>query len=102
MYSNLYICIPTYVQRKRKEKECVYAQLGSVFVVCPKEKMNEKSVCVPELGSIYIAKEVTNVDRKYVVCVCGEVSYPTTMNDGRTWGKREVGKGRPVVYNKTI
>ena len=43
--------------------------MGSVFVVlCPKEKRDEKSVCLPELGSIYIAKEVTNVDNKYVVC----------------------------------
>ena len=42
-------------KKKREEKECVYAQLGSVFshvLVCPKEK--EKSVCARWgfLGSI--------------------------------------------------
>ena len=62
-------------RKKRKEKECVYAQLGRCIRSMSKGKKKRKEcVCMPELGSICIAKEVTNVDSKYVVCV---MRYPT-------------------------
>ena len=51
------------------EKKSVCAQLGRCLHSMSKgKKKKEKSVCIPELGSICIAKEVTNVDSKYVVC----------------------------------
>ena len=62
-----YVC----PNKKKKRKECVYARLGRCIpsMSISKEKRKEKSVCMPELGSIYIAKEVTSVDSKYVVYV---------------------------------
>ena len=47
-------------------------------------------MCVPELGRIYMAKEVTSVDSKYIVWC--EVRYPT-MNE---WWKNRKREGRLV------
>ena len=78
-----------------EKKECVYARLGRCIQSCT-SMSKEKRVCVPELGSIYIAKEVTNVDSKYVV-----VRYPTmTMNEWRK-NRKKVGSTTKQFNNAT-
>ena len=70
-------CIPSMSiskEKEKKRKECV-CPVGKCIQSCT-SMSKEKRVCVPGLGSVYIAKEVTNVDRKYIVwCL---VRYPTT------------------------
>ena len=92
-----YVC----PNKKKKRKECVYARLGRCIQSCT-SMSKEKRVCVPESGSIYIAKEVTNVDSKYIVC--GEVSYDERMtNDEKEkWGKPGQSSLLLLVYNDTI
>ena len=68
-----------------------------VFVVCyvQRKKRRKECVCMPELGSIYIAKEVTNVNSKYAVCVCGKVSYDDDERMMENRKKKEVRKTKP-------